>query len=40
MLVRGLSVVCVTHCRLLIRHEDSVAGQVVAGTGRVCVVSV
>lgn len=30
----------VTYGGLLIRHEDGVAGQVVAGAGRVCVVGV
>lgn len=30
----------VTYSGLLISHEDSVAGEVVAGTGCVCVVGV
>lgn len=35
-----ISELCITHSRLLVRHEDSIAGQVVAGTGCVCVVGV
>ena len=36
----ALFVVVVTHSRLLVCHEDSITGQVVAGTGSVCVVGV
>lgn len=31
---------CVTYSRLLVCHEDSIAGQMVAGASSVCVVCV